>query len=47
MLDRADYVVAESRKAVHDLRLSTVMTNELAQAVRALGDELSSEGSAK
>jgi signal transduction histidine kinase len=45
-LDRADQVVAEGRKAVHDLRLSTVVTNDLARAVSALGDELSSENSA-
>ena len=45
-LDRADQVVAEGRKAVHDLRLSTTVTNDLARAVRALGDELSSEDSA-
>ncbi|HUO27679.1 MAG TPA: triple tyrosine motif-containing protein [Bryobacteraceae bacterium] len=45
-LDRADQVVTESRKAVHDLRLSTVVSNDLARAVRAMGDELSSENSA-
>jgi signal transduction histidine kinase/ligand-binding sensor domain-containing protein len=45
-LDRADQVVAEGRKAVHDLRLSTVVSNDLAPAVRAMGDELSSENSA-
>jgi signal transduction histidine kinase len=45
-LDRGDQVVSESRKAVHDLRLSTVITNDLARAVKALGDELSSESSA-
>ena len=45
-LDRADQVIAEGRKAVHDLRLSTVVTNDLARAVRAMGDELSSENSA-
>jgi signal transduction histidine kinase len=45
-LDRADQVVAEGRKTVHDLRLSTVVTNDLARAVRALGDELASEDSA-
>ena len=33
-LDRADQVVTESRKAVHDLRSSSVLTNDLAQAVR-------------
>ena len=37
--------MAESRKAVHELRLSTVITNDLARAVRMMGDELSSEGS--
>jgi signal transduction histidine kinase/ligand-binding sensor domain-containing protein len=45
-LDRGDQVVAESRKAVHDLRLSTVITNDLAHALRTMGDELSSQGSA-
>ncbi len=45
-LDRADQVVADSRKAVIDLRLSTVLTNDLARAVRAVGDELSSKNSA-
>jgi signal transduction histidine kinase/ligand-binding sensor domain-containing protein len=45
-LDRADQVVAEGRKAVHNLRLSTVVTNDLARAVNALGDELSREDSA-
>ena len=43
-LDRGDQVVAESRKAVHDLRLSIVLTNDLARAVRAVGNELSGEG---
>jgi signal transduction histidine kinase len=41
-LDRGDQVAAESRKAVHDLRLSTEITNDLARAVRTMGDELSS-----
>ncbi len=45
-LDRADQVVAEGRKAVHDLRLSTVVTNDLARAVQALGDELCIQDSA-
>ncbi|QOY89532.1 sensor histidine kinase [Paludibaculum fermentans] len=45
-LDRADQVVAEGRKAVHDLRLSTVLSNDLAPAVRAMGDELSGESPA-
>jgi signal transduction histidine kinase len=45
-LDRADQVVAEGRKAVHDLRLSAVITNDLARAVKALGEELAGEDSA-
>jgi len=45
-LDRGDQVAAESRNAVHDLRLSTEITNDLARAVRTVGDELSSGGSA-
>ena len=45
-LDRADQVVAEGRKAVHDLRLSATITNDLTRAVSALGDELSDEDSA-
>ncbi len=45
-LDRGDQVVAESRKAVHDLRLSTLVTNDMARAIRTMGGELSSEGSA-
>ncbi len=44
-LERADQVIAESRHAVHDLRSSTMITNDLARAMRALGDELSSEDS--
>ncbi len=45
-LDRGDDVLAESRKAVHDLRESTTVTNELAQALRTVGEELASEESA-
>jgi signal transduction histidine kinase len=45
-LDRGDEVLAESRKAVHDLHSSTTVTNELAQALKAVGDELSGEESA-
>jgi signal transduction histidine kinase len=44
-LERADQVIAEGRHAVHDLRSSTMITNDLARAVRALGDELSCENS--
>ena len=42
----ADQVVADSRKAVHDLRLSTAITNDLARAIRTMGGELSGEGPA-
>jgi signal transduction histidine kinase/ligand-binding sensor domain-containing protein len=45
-LDRGDQVIVESRKAVHDLRLSTVITNDLARSIRTMGDELSSAGAA-
>jgi signal transduction histidine kinase len=42
-LKRADQAIAESRSAVYDLRLSTVPTNDFAQAVQALGAELATE----
>ncbi len=44
-LERADQAIAEGRDAVHDLRSSTTVTNDLADAVRALGDELASADS--
>jgi ligand-binding sensor domain-containing protein/signal transduction histidine kinase len=44
-LDRGDQVVAESRKAVHDLRSSTLVTNDMARAIRTIGEELSSANS--
>jgi signal transduction histidine kinase/streptogramin lyase len=44
-LERADQAIVEGRSAVHDLRSSATTTNDLAQAVRAVGDELASEGS--
>jgi signal transduction histidine kinase len=44
-LDRAlegtEKAVAEGRDAIHNLRASTTVTNELAQAVTALGSEMS------
>jgi signal transduction histidine kinase/ligand-binding sensor domain-containing protein len=43
-LERADQAIAEGRSAVHDLRSSTTITNELAQAVRSVADELAGEG---
>jgi signal transduction histidine kinase len=45
-LQRADRAIAEGRSAVYDLRSSVAMTNDLAQAVRALADELASQDSA-
>jgi signal transduction histidine kinase len=44
-LERADQAIAEGRSAVHDLRSSTTTTNELAQAVRGVADELAGDGS--
>jgi ligand-binding sensor domain-containing protein len=43
--ERADQAIAEGRDAVHDLRSSTTTTNELAQALRGVADELEGEGS--
>ncbi len=45
-LERGDQAIVEGRDAVHDLRSSTVITNDLAEAVKALGDELAAEDSA-
>ena len=42
-LERANQALAEGRDAIHDLRSSTVVTDELAQAVTALGKEMSHE----
>jgi signal transduction histidine kinase len=44
-LERADQAIAEGRNAVYDLRSSATTTNDLAQAVRALGDELAIQDS--
>jgi signal transduction histidine kinase len=44
-LDRADQAIAEGRDAVQGLRASTVETNDLAAAIRVLGEELRAEGS--
>jgi signal transduction histidine kinase len=40
VLDRADQAIIEGREAIQNLRSSTTVTNELAQAVAALGEEL-------
>jgi signal transduction histidine kinase len=45
-LERADQAIAEGRTAVYDLRSSTTTTNDLAEAVKALGEELITPGSA-
>jgi signal transduction histidine kinase len=45
-LERADRAIAEGRNAVQDLRSSAMTTNDLAQAVRALGNELAVEDGA-
>ena len=42
-IDRADQAIAEGRDAVQGLRASTVETNDLASAVRTLGEELRTE----
>jgi signal transduction histidine kinase len=40
VLDRADQAIAEGRAAIQNLRSSTTVTNELAHALTALGEEL-------
>ena len=42
VLDRADQAIAEGRDAIQNLRSSTTVTNDLAQAMTALGEELAS-----
>jgi signal transduction histidine kinase len=42
-LERTEQAIAEGRDAIHHLRSSTVVTNELEQAVTALGAEMSHE----
>ncbi len=45
-LERADQAIAEGRDAVYDLRSSATTTNDLAEAVRALGTELATADAA-
>lgn len=45
-LQRADQAIAEGRSAVYDLRSSTMVANDLAQAIQAVGDELAAPDSA-
>jgi signal transduction histidine kinase len=42
-LERTEQAIAEGRDSIQGLRSSTVVTNELAQAVTALGNEMSRE----
>jgi signal transduction histidine kinase len=42
-LERTENAIAEGRDAIHDLRSSTLIKNELAQALTALGAEMSHE----
>jgi signal transduction histidine kinase len=42
-IDQAAQAITEGRDAVQDLRSSTVETNDLAVAIRAIGEELSAE----
>jgi len=46
-LERADQAIAEGRSAVYDLRASTTLTNDLCEALGAVGNELSVEGAAE
>jgi len=39
-LDHADQAILEGRNAIQNLRSSTTVTNELAQAIAALGEGL-------
>ena len=46
-LERADQAIAEGRGAVYDLRSSTTETNELSEALNAVGSELSKDDAAE
>jgi len=46
-LERADQAIAEGRSAVYDLRASTTETNELSEALNAVGNELSKQDTAE
>src|SRR5262249_29513605 len=46
-LDRADQALAEGRDAIQNLRSSVVVSNELAQAITTLAEELKSGAGAK
>jgi signal transduction histidine kinase len=44
ILDQADQAIVEGRNAIQNLRSSTTTTNELAEALTALGEELAGTG---
>ena len=46
VLDQGDQALAEARSAVRDLRASTAVDNDLAQALAATGKELDAQGNA-
>ena len=43
VLSRADRAIAEGREAIQNLRSSTKLSNELSQAMAALGEELAGD----
>jgi signal transduction histidine kinase len=45
-MERADRAIAEGRSAVYDLRSSATVTNDLAEAMNAVGNELFSDNEA-
>jgi signal transduction histidine kinase/ligand-binding sensor domain-containing protein len=46
-VDRGGQAITEGRNAIHDIRAPVMVTNDLAEAVSALSDELASGNSAK
>ena len=44
-LERGDQAIVEGRSALYDLRSSATITNDLAQALRAVGEELAAQDS--
>src|SRR5207253_9144705 len=44
-LNRADQAIVEGREAIQNLRSSTIVTNELGEAIAALGEEFGGIGS--
>ena len=46
-LDTGEQAIVEARNAIHDLRSSTMVSCDLVQAVRSLGNELAAQDSAR